>query len=197
MRSIINNQNDPQRITKHKPFINKYNCEGINFPSEKDDWKKIEKNNVIIALNVLYAKKAKVYPAYVSKHHQNHEKLWNHLAVKKLLTLLSRRITSRHQGDFYCPSCLLSFPAENKGESRKNVCENKGFCNVIMPSKDTKILELDRYQTCDKALFIIFADLECIIEKIDGFKKNPWKFIYSKSKQTYSIRFFDFCNIFV
>ena len=50
---------DPQRITKIKPFINKYNWEGINFPSEKDYWKYFEKNNLTIALNVLYAKKEK------------------------------------------------------------------------------------------------------------------------------------------
>ena len=42
---------DPQRITKIKPFMNKYNWEGINFPSEKDDWKKCEKNNGSIVLN--------------------------------------------------------------------------------------------------------------------------------------------------
>ena len=54
---------DLQRMTKIKAFINKYNLEGINFPSEKDVWKKIEKNYVTIALNVLYDKKA-----YVSKH---------------------------------------------------------------------------------------------------------------------------------
>ena len=48
------------KITKIKPFINKYNWEGINFPSEKGDWNKIEKNNWIIALNVLYAKKEKI-----------------------------------------------------------------------------------------------------------------------------------------
>ena len=30
-------------------FINKYNWKGINFPSEKDDWKKIQKNNRTIA----------------------------------------------------------------------------------------------------------------------------------------------------
>ena len=30
---------DPQRTTKIKPFINKCNCKGINFPSEKDHWK--------------------------------------------------------------------------------------------------------------------------------------------------------------
>ena len=28
---------DPQRITKIIPFINRYNWEGIFFPSEKDD----------------------------------------------------------------------------------------------------------------------------------------------------------------
>ena len=30
---------NPERITKIKPFINKHKSEGINFPSEKDDWK--------------------------------------------------------------------------------------------------------------------------------------------------------------
>ena len=29
-----------ERITKTELFINKYNWEGIHFPSEKDDWKK-------------------------------------------------------------------------------------------------------------------------------------------------------------
>ena len=65
---------DLQRITKVKTFINKYNWKGINFPSEKDDWKKIEKNNVTIVLNILYAKKEKKYPPYVSKLSSDCEK---------------------------------------------------------------------------------------------------------------------------
>ena len=48
---------DPQRITNIKPFINKYSWEGINFPSGNNDWKKFEKNNVTIALNVYVLKK--------------------------------------------------------------------------------------------------------------------------------------------
>ena len=36
--------------------------------------KKIEKNNVTITLNVLYVKKEKIYPAYVSKHNSNRER---------------------------------------------------------------------------------------------------------------------------
>ena len=42
-----------------------------------------------------------------------------------------------------------------------------------MPSDDTKILEFNQYQKSDKAPFIIYGDIECIIEKIDGCKYNP------------------------
>ena len=51
-----------QRITKNQPFLNKYNQEAINSPSEKDDQKSFEQNNATITLNILYTKK-KVYPA--------------------------------------------------------------------------------------------------------------------------------------
>ena len=53
------NREHSERITRTKPFINKYNWEGIHFLSEKDDRKKIEKNNVTIAVNVLYIIKEK------------------------------------------------------------------------------------------------------------------------------------------
>ena len=46
-----------QRITKIKNFAN--NWEALNYLSEKDFWKKFEKNNLTIALNVLYTKKKK------------------------------------------------------------------------------------------------------------------------------------------
>ena len=42
-----------------------------------------------------------------------------------------------------------------------------------MLSEDTKILEFNQYQKSDKASFIICADLELLIEKIDGCEYNP------------------------
>ena len=33
----------PQRITRIKPFINKYNWEAINFASQKNDWRRFGK----------------------------------------------------------------------------------------------------------------------------------------------------------
>ena len=59
---------------------------------------------------------------------------------------------------------------KNKLESHKKVCENKDFCNVVMPSEDTKILEFNQYYKSDKATLNIYADLESLIEKIDRCK---------------------------
>ena len=66
---------------------------------------------------------------------------------------------SKHHSDFYYLSCLHSFTAENKRDSYKKVCETKYFCNVIMPSEDTKILEFNQYQKSNKAQFVIYAHL--------------------------------------
>ena len=41
-----------------------------------------------------------------------------------------------------------------------------------MPSEDTKILEFNKYKKSDKTSFIIYADIECIMEKTDGCKNN-------------------------
>ena len=42
-----------------------------------------------------------------------------------------------------------------------------------MSVEDTKILEFNQNQKSSKAPFIIYADLECIIEKVHGCKNNP------------------------
>ena len=115
----------------------------------------------ILIHNVLYTKKEKIYPNYVLKHNSNREKLillivpngeeCLHIAVKKLPTYIITRNNSKHQGDFYCLNCLRSFATKKKDESHKNICQNKGFCNVLMPSEETKILEVTESLKPDKA----------------------------------------------
>ena len=50
-----NTENHPERISNIKPFIDKYNWKGIDFPAGIKDWKKFEKNNKEVALNILSA----------------------------------------------------------------------------------------------------------------------------------------------
>ena len=45
---------NPERKSKLKPYINKYNMEGIDFPVGPKEWQKFERNNKTIALNILF-----------------------------------------------------------------------------------------------------------------------------------------------
>ena len=65
-----------------------------------------------------------------------------------------------------------------------------------MPFEKTKILEFNQYQKSDKAPFIIYADLECIIEKLDGWKNNPENSSTSKVSEHILSVIFNVYNIF-
>ena len=181
-------ESHPERVSNIKPFVNKYNWEGINYPSKIDEWKTFEKNNPTVALNILYTKGKEICPAYISKINLNCKKqiillmilneelfqVWNYLAVKKLSTLI-RGITSKHDGDFYCLNCLHPFRTEKKLKSHEKICKNKDFRGIVMPSEKYNILEFNQYMKSDKIPYIIYADIESLIRKIDGCANNPEK----------------------
>ena len=130
--AALNHENigkDPQRISKLKPFINNYNWKDIEFPSNAKDYKKFEKNNNTIALNILYApfNTRQIRPSYISKHNHKRDNLLmitsnsknrHYLAIKGISKLL-RRITSNHNGGFYCLYCLHVDRAKKNLESIK------------------------------------------------------------------------------
>ena len=62
----------------------------------------------------------------------------------------------------------------------EKVCKNKYFCGILMSLKKDKILEFKEYMKSDKMQYIIYADIEFLIIKIDGRKNNPKKI--SKTK---------------
>ena len=48
-----NIKNNPERVSKIKPFIDQCNWKEIDFPPHKKDWKKSESDKELIALNIL------------------------------------------------------------------------------------------------------------------------------------------------
>ena len=46
--------NNPQPISKTKPFIDQYNWKEADFPSHSNYWKKFEQDNKTIAFNILF-----------------------------------------------------------------------------------------------------------------------------------------------
>ena len=119
------------------------------------------------------------------------------LQSQKNISIIKRNYI-KNNGDFYCLNCLHSFRTKSKLASHKRVCDNKDFCNVIMPSEKTlKYYNLFYMKNLIKYHFVIYADLECIIEKIDGCKNNPKNpFTTTVSKHIPS-GFYSFYSIFI
>ena len=181
-QNIVNN---PQRISKIEPFIDQHNWKEIDFPSHPKDWKKFEQNNNTIALNILFVSHntKKIGLSYKSKHNFKCEnqvillmitdgEKWHYLAVKSLSALL-RGITSNHNGDFYCLNCFHSYSTKEKLKKHEKVCNNHDYCYVEMPNDNNKVLKYNHGEKSIRAPFVIYADLECLLEKMHSCQKNP------------------------
>ena len=99
---------------------------------------------------------------------------WHYLTVRGLSALL-REVTGNNNGDFYYLNCFRAYTTENKLESHKKVCENHDYCCVEMPNEHHKILKYNHGEKSMKAPFIIYADLESLLEKINTCCDNPEK----------------------
>ena len=116
----------------------------------------------------MYIKEKGIYPDYISKRNSTREKQiilliipneekegrWHYLAVKKLSALL-HRITSKNKDYYCCLNCLHSFRAKNKLKSHENLCKNKDFCVILMPSEKDSILEFNQGMKSDKMPLIL------------------------------------------
>ena len=58
-----------------------------------------------------------------------------------------------------------------------------------MPSEDSKILKFNQYQKSENAPFVIYAHLECLIEKIFEYKNNPENSFTTKAGNYISLVF--------
>ena len=127
-------------------------------------------------------KTGKIHLGYKSKHNLTREKQvillmitdgekWHYTAVTRLSGLLSG-VTGNNNGDFYCLICSHAYRTKNKLETHKKICENHDHCHVELPNEDNKIIKYNRGEKSIKSPFIIYADLEFLLEKISTCYNN-------------------------
>ena len=172
-------KNNPERITKIMSFINQYNWRKISCPSHKKDRKKFESNNKSIAFNVLYVayNSQEIRHTYKSKYNLKSENqiiilmitenIKKHFLTAKNLSSLLQGMTSNYFEDFFCWNCFHSFSTENKLKKHEKVCNNHHYCYIEIPKEYNKILKYNHGEKPVKIPFIIHADMEYFLEKIN------------------------------
>ena len=125
----------------------------------------------------------KIETAYKSKHNLTREKQvillmisngenWHYLVVQSLPGLHTG-ITSNHKEDFFCLNCFHSFRAKDKLEAHKKLCQNRDYCRVEMPTTDNNVIKYNQGEKSIKLPFVVYANLECLFEKMSTCYNNP------------------------
>ena len=112
-------------------------------------------------------------------------KKWHYLTAKSLSALL-RRITSNQNRDFYCLNYFYSYNTKEKLKKHERVCNDHDHCYLEMPNEENKILKYNYGEESLKVPAIIYADLECLLEKMHSCQNNPEK---SYTEKKISIHF--------
>ena len=72
-----------------------------------------------------------------------------------------------------CLNCFHAFRTKNKLKRYKNVCENHHYCHIEMSKENSKMLKYNHGEKSMKAPFLIYADLQFLLERINICHNNP------------------------
>ena len=169
----------PERISKLKPYAERYDWSGLEFPVSVNKIGKFEKNNPEIAVNVLFASKNSIYTARRSEFNAQRQKQVNLLmivegenrhytAVKNLSRLLSKLNAANHRQKYhYCINCLNGFTTESARNKHYEYCSGNGEVKIKMPKENEKWLQYHDGQQQFKVPFMLYADFESILKPMD------------------------------
>ena len=96
------------------------------------------------------------------------------------MSALLTKITGNNNGDFYCLNCFRSYTTGNKLKKHVRICENHDYCYVEMPKEHSKILQYNHGENSMQVPFIIYADLQSLLEKMNTSHNNPEKLSTTK-----------------
>ena len=114
------------------------------------------------------------------------DKKQHYLAIKKLSALLTR-ITLKLVGHFYCLNCFHLSSTKNNFEKHEKVCNDHDYCYVEILNEDNKISKYNLREQLMKVPFIIYADLECFLEKIPSYQNDSEKSYTEKNISTHPL----------
>ena len=90
------------------------------------------------------------------------------------ISALFQKISSNHKEDFYCLNCFSSYTTKSKLKEHEEICSNNDS-QIGMPIQAEKTLKYNPEEKSLKAPYAIYADLECILKKVQSSQNNPEK----------------------
>ena len=168
---------DAERMSKIlREQSEKYNWDGISFPTPLKEIPRFEKNNNV-SINVLGNNgDNRIYPLQRSSYKFDvkitlmlitDEADSHYVVVKNMSRLLFGQATKKCGERFYCFNCFNGFTSEAKKLEHELYCNEKDCVKTTLPSLEKNILKFKNFKNTQRHPFIIYVDTECFTEPMD------------------------------
>ena len=174
-----------QRVSNYKPYEDKINMNGIDYPVKIKDISKVENQNENLSINVFALEKQEdkktIYPVYISNKNNKEKITIDLLFIESnenthyclIKDLDSFKCDKNNNKQYTCRNCMQSFQRIKTLETHKEICLNHKYCNMILPKKDKNILKFHNHHFKEKLPFVIYCDFESNNIPIQTVKPNP------------------------
>ncbi|XP_015125084.1 uncharacterized protein LOC107046880, partial [Diachasma alloeum] len=88
--------------------------------------------------------------------------------IRDLSRLVSAQISSHAHRTWLCDRCLCHFQEKRSYERHQQDCFAINHCKTVLPREGENLLSFKNYKYKETVPFVIYADLECILESING-----------------------------
>ncbi|XP_011689949.1 PREDICTED: uncharacterized protein LOC105451278 [Wasmannia auropunctata] len=174
------------RMSQYPHYSRVLNLDGIEFPMSLNKIGQFERQNNL-SINVFTIKEENyiganyILPLRLTAHkkevHVNllliygircGKKVMHFTWIKNLSRLISTQLSKRKAKKYVCDRCLHYFYSQRKLANHIIDCESRNECAVVLPSDKDKWLFFRNHQNKERLPFVVYADLECILEKKDN-----------------------------
>ncbi|XP_050059778.1 uncharacterized protein LOC114121333 [Aphis gossypii] len=192
----------------------KYNFEGITFPTPLSDIAKFEKNNRNVSINVYGLDKKfqppRKYPTYevyplrvVDEEKANHFDLLlvtddensHYVYISNFSRLIRSQKTGHEERVVFCKKCFTSFDDRRhkyKLSGREALTQHKLICGAhkpilpVMP-KEGECLRFEAWRNTQRHPIVIYADFETLLVKTDEVKGKNTKIVHKHEAMSYGL----------
>jgi len=187
------NGKDPQRPSKY-PVNDGINYAGIDFPTPVKQIEKLEAQYPKLAINVFGWENDCVIVHRISRKQANVQRInlmliesgeiQHYCYVKRESALLFDQ-TKHRDAKHYCMLCLTGFSRADLLVNHKKYCNgvNGRPTRIVMPEEGENILAFQNFKKQMKMPFIIYADFETLVRKIQSCERERMQTSYTEKTE--------------
>ncbi|XP_025073685.1 uncharacterized protein LOC112552501 [Pogonomyrmex barbatus] len=171
------------RESSYPHYTTVLNLQDITFPMTFNQIKKFEhlndfsiniygiKGKEILPIH-LTTKKMKKYANLLYMQDSRNDNVRHFAYIKNLSRLVSSQLSKKEHKKYFCDRCLHYFNSSDKLESHTVDCQRMNDCAIRLPNEDNKWLEFKNHCNKEQLPFIVYANLECILRRMEPEREN-------------------------